>query len=53
MVAWNKIALDGYQVEIILACTAIESIALFIGLIASVNAPFKRLALLHSWHLCP
>ncbi|WP_319508528.1 archaeosortase A [uncultured Methanolobus sp.] len=44
MVAWNKIALNGYQVEIILACTAIESIALFIGLIASVNAPFKRLA---------
>ncbi|WP_340819116.1 archaeosortase A [Methanolobus sp. WCC4] len=43
MTAWNKIALNGYQVEIILACTAIESIALFIGLIASVNAPFKRL----------
>ncbi|SFM88305.1 archaeosortase A [Methanolobus profundi] len=44
LTAWNKIALSGYQVEIILACTAIESIALFIGLIASVNAPFKRLA---------
>ncbi|WP_094228066.1 archaeosortase A [Methanolobus psychrotolerans] len=44
MIAWNKIALNGYQVEIILACTAIESIAMFIGLIASVNAPFKRLA---------
>lgn len=44
MAAWNKIALNGYQVEIILACTAIESIALFIGLIASVNAPLKKLA---------
>ncbi|MBP1908159.1 archaeosortase A [Methanolobus bombayensis] len=43
MVTWNKITLNGYTVEIILACTAIESIALFIGLIASVNAPFKRL----------
>ena len=30
--------------EIILACTAIESIALFFGLIVSVRAPFKRLA---------
>ncbi|MEZ5334907.1 MAG: archaeosortase A [Methanolobus sp.] len=28
MVAWNKIALNGYQVEtVFLACTAIESIA--------------------------
>jgi archaeosortase A (PGF-CTERM-specific) len=43
MAAWNKISLDGYHVEIILACTAIESIALFIGLIASVNAPLKKL----------
>lgn len=43
MIAWNKIALNGYTVEIILACTAIESIALFTGLIASVNAPIKRL----------
>jgi archaeosortase A (PGF-CTERM-specific) len=41
---WNLIAVNGYKVEIILACTAIESIALFIGLIASVNAPYKRLA---------
>ncbi len=43
MAAWNKISLNGYHVEIILACTAIESIALFIGLIASVNAPLKKL----------
>jgi len=40
---WNLIAVNGYKVEIILACTAIESIALFIGIIASANAPFKRL----------
>jgi len=44
MVSWNMISLHGYDVEIILACTAIESIALFIGLIASVKAPTKRLA---------
>lgn len=41
---WNLIAVNGYKVEIVLACTAIESIALFIGIIASVNAPLKRLA---------
>ncbi len=44
MTAWNKIGMNGYQVEIIPACTAIESIALFIGLISSVNAPFKKIA---------
>ncbi len=41
---WNIVAVNGYRVEIILACTAIESIALFTGIIASVRAPFKRLA---------
>jgi len=41
--SWNTISLNGHVVEIILACTAIESIALFIGLIVSVNAPPKRL----------
>ncbi|MDK2892648.1 archaeosortase A [Methanohalophilus sp.] len=41
---WNTISLNGYSVEIILACTAIESIALFIGLITSVKAPMKRVA---------
>lgn len=41
---WNLLAVNGYRVEIILACTAIESIALFFGLIVSVRAPFKRLA---------
>ncbi|MBN2111298.1 MAG: archaeosortase A [Methanosarcinaceae archaeon] len=45
LTTWNKIGLNGYQVEIILACTAIESIALFIGLIASVNAPLKKHAM--------
>jgi archaeosortase A (PGF-CTERM-specific) len=45
MTAWNKIALNGYKVEIILACTAIESIALFIGLIASVKASFRKKAI--------
>lgn len=42
--AWNLITLNGYTVEIILACTAIESIALFIGLIFAVRAPLNRLA---------
>lgn len=42
--AWNLITLNGYTVEIILACTAIESIALFIGLICAVKAPLNRLA---------
>jgi len=40
--AWNQISLNGNYVEIILACTAIESIALFMGLIFAVNAPTKR-----------
>jgi archaeosortase A len=41
--AWNIITLNGYTVEIILACTAIESIALFMGLICAVKAPLNRL----------
>jgi archaeosortase A (PGF-CTERM-specific) len=41
--AWNLITLNGYTVEIILACTAIESIALFIGLICAVKAPLNRM----------
>lgn len=36
-VAWNKLAVNGLPVEIILACTAIESMALFLGLISSAN----------------
>lgn len=42
--AWNMITLNGHTVEIILACTAIESISLFMGLIGSVKAPPGRLA---------
>jgi archaeosortase A (PGF-CTERM-specific) len=42
MQSWNTLALDGRSVEIILACTAIESIALFAGVILSVQAPFGR-----------
>lgn len=40
--SWNVLALNGRTVEIILACTAIESISMFIGVIASVNAPTLR-----------
>ena len=43
MESWNMITLNGYTVEIILACTAIESIALFMGLIGAVKAPLNRL----------
>src|SRR4030067_1305776 len=34
-IAWNEFAVNGLVVEIILACTAIESIALFSGIISS------------------
>lgn len=40
---WDLIELNGLLVRIILTCTAIESIALFSGLILSVNAPGKRM----------
>lgn len=36
-VAWNKLAVNGNPVQIILACTAIESIALFSGIISSAT----------------
>lgn len=42
---WNLTMLEGYKVEIILACTAIESIALFFGIILGVKAEIKRVAL--------
>ncbi|VVB90416.1 Transmembrane exosortase (Exosortase_EpsH) [uncultured archaeon] len=41
----NLLSVNGHRVEIILACTAIESMALFIGIIASANASFKRMAM--------
>lgn len=42
-VSWNQLAVNGFVVEIILACTAIESIALFSGLILSASeASFAR-----------
>ena len=36
-VDWNQLAVNGMVVEIILACTAIESIALFSGMISSAS----------------
>lgn len=42
-VAWNQLAVNGLAVEIILACTAIESMALFTGLISSAaGAPYSQ-----------
>lgn len=42
MQSWNMMSLNGRSVEIVLACTSIESIALFAGLILSVQAPIGR-----------
>lgn len=42
---WNLIILEGYRVEIILACTAIESIALFFGIILGSKAELRRIFL--------
>ncbi|MCL7412495.1 MAG: archaeosortase A, partial [ANME-2 cluster archaeon] len=42
---WNMINFGLYRVEIILACTAIESIALFFGLILGTRADVKRVLL--------
>ena len=39
---WNVLTLYNYPVEIILGCTGIESIALFLGAIACVPAPLRR-----------
>ena len=44
MPGWNMMTLNDRSVEIVLACTAIESIALFAGLIISVGAPAGRKA---------
>ncbi len=41
-VAWNQLAVNGMVVEIILACTAIESIALFTGIISATGAPVAQ-----------
>ncbi|HPE63163.1 MAG TPA: archaeosortase A [Methanothrix sp.] len=40
----SVITLNGHSVEIVLACTAIESMALFAGVVLSVRAPLKRKA---------
>ncbi len=42
---WDHIVLNGHTVTIILACTAIESIAIFFGLIFCVRASAKRTAI--------
>jgi archaeosortase A (PGF-CTERM-specific) len=39
---WNVLTLNNYPVQIILGCTGIESIALFIGVISCVHAPPRR-----------
>ncbi|MCK4937644.1 MAG: archaeosortase A [Methanosarcinales archaeon] len=44
-VDWNMIKLGIYRVEIILACTAIESMALFFGLILGTRAGAKKVFL--------
>lgn len=39
----NIITLHGHKVEIILACTAIQSMALFVGVVGCIKAPMDRL----------
>jgi len=39
---WNVLTLNGYPVQIILGCTGIESMALFLGVISCVRAPPRR-----------
>jgi archaeosortase A (PGF-CTERM-specific) len=39
---WNVLTLNGVPVQFILACTGIESIALFLGVISCVAAPPRR-----------
>jgi archaeosortase A (PGF-CTERM-specific) len=42
---WNVLTLNNYPVEIILGCTGIESIALFLGVVSCVPAtPHRKLA---------
>ncbi len=41
-VDWNILTLNNYPVEIILGCTGIESMALFLGVIMCVSAPLRR-----------
>lgn len=45
MPSWNMVTLNERSVEIVLACTAIESISLFAGLVISVQAPRGRKAI--------
>jgi len=40
--SWNTLQLDIYKVEIIPACTAIQSIALFAGVIGAPPAPWRN-----------
>ena len=40
--SWNTIQLDIYKVEIIPACTAIQSIALFAGIVGAIPSPWQN-----------
>jgi archaeosortase A (PGF-CTERM-specific) len=40
--AWNIIARNGYRVEIILACTGIQSIAIMLGVAAAVHTTSRQ-----------
>jgi archaeosortase A (PGF-CTERM-specific) len=41
--AGDIITLNGHKVQIILACTAIQSMALFVGVVGCIRAPLDRL----------
>jgi archaeosortase A (PGF-CTERM-specific) len=40
--AWNIIAQNGFRVEIILACTGIQSIAIMLGVAAAIPTTFRQ-----------
>lgn len=42
LAAWNIIAYNGFQVEIILACTGIQSIAIMLGVAGAVPTDLKQ-----------
>lgn len=42
MIDWNRILIQGLDVELVLACTGIESMALFGGFILGTNSPRNR-----------
>jgi archaeosortase A (PGF-CTERM-specific) len=45
LLAWNLIGRNGFRIEIILACTGIQSMAIMLGVAAAVPTTFRQKAL--------